>query len=806
MKVPLSWLKEYVNIKIPVKELAHRLTMAGVEVGDVIEIGGWQQCFVGQVLEVRPHPNADRLRLCRVTTGAEEMEVVCGAPNLADGQKVCLAKAGACLYNTHSGQHEVLKPSRIRGVLSEGMICSEVELGLGEGHEGIVVLPDAAPVGMPLAQYLGDTILDLEVTANRLDCLSILGVAHEVAALAGEVVREPEVKYLEDGPSLASQVSISIADPDLCHRYTASLIRRLKIGPSPQWLQDRLTRAGLRPINNVVDVTNYVMLEYNQPLHAFDFDKLEGHAIIVRRARPGETLVTLEGIERDLNPDVLVIADAQKAVGIGGVIGGANSDISAATDSVLLESATFDSYNNRQTAETFRLRTEATVRFEKGLRPELAPIALRRATQLIQQVAGGVVAKGIADVFPGSDRLPAPVPLTNGRLKKLLGMDLEPETVEGVLRALGFQYRRADPATLEVSVPYWRNDVNIEEDLVEEIVRILGYDSVPTTMLSTPIPYSEPQPGTVLRERVKDALVAAGMQEVITYPLVSLEDLAKVGAYGTTPGRDEAASPLCIANPLSANQNYLRTTLQASLLATLAVNQGHNQGPFRLFEISRVFLPRPGQLPDEREVATGLLAGRRWEPSWLVDDSVLDFYDAKGVVAAVLDRLGVSAAYQPTEHPIFHPGRASRIMAGEVQLGVVGELHPSVRGKFVLKPGIVTLFELHLPELLRALPQTDRRFKSLSRFPAAFRDVALVVADDVPAGKVQEILTRQPLVEHVELFDVYTGDKIPAGTRSLAFHVYFQSYERTLTAEEVNRALQELLRSLEREVGASLRT
>ena len=317
MRVPLSWLRKYVELELSARELAHRLTMAGVEVGEIIEFGGWPDCFVGQVLTVKPHPNADRLSLCRVGTGAEELEVVCGAPNVAANQKVCFAKVGAYLYNTHSGTREALKPARIRGVTSNGMICSEAELGLGEDHSGIVVLPDDAPVGMPLDQYLGDTILRLEVTPNRLDCFSILGVAREVAALTGQTVREPEISYPEEGPPITDQASISVADPDLCPRYTASLIRGVKIGPSPQWLQDQLTRAGMRPINNVVDVANYVMLEYNQPLHAFDFDKLQGHAIIVRRARPGESLITLDGIGRKLNPEVLVIADAHDPVGIG---------------------------------------------------------------------------------------------------------------------------------------------------------------------------------------------------------------------------------------------------------------------------------------------------------------------------------------------------------------------------------------------------------------------------------------------------------------------------------------------------------
>ena len=397
MKVPLSWLREYVNVDLPAVELAHRLTMAGVEVGEVVEMGGWKECFVGQVVTKEPHPQADRLSLCRVSTGSQEMEVVCGAPNVASGQKICFAKVGANIYNTHSERHETLEAAKIRGVESQGMICSAIELGLGDDHSGIIVLPDDAPTGTPLDDYLGDTVLDLELTPNRLDCLSVLGVAHEVAALTGKTVREPEASYEESGPPITEWVNISVDSPELCRRYTASLLLGVKIGPSPQWLQDRLTRAGLRPINNVVDVTNFVMLEYNQPLHSFDYDLIKDATVIVRRARPGEVLTTLDSVERKLTDEHLVIADANGAIGLGGVIGGANSEISENTVNVLLESATFDGTNNRETAQSLGLRTEATLRFEKGLRPELAPIALRRATGLIQEVAGGTVAAAVGD-------------------------------------------------------------------------------------------------------------------------------------------------------------------------------------------------------------------------------------------------------------------------------------------------------------------------------------------------------------------------------------------------------------------------
>ena len=803
MQIPLSWLREYIDIDLPPQELAHRLTMAGVEVGEVTELGGWENCCVGEVLEVNPHPNADSLQLCRVNPGdGSEMEVVCGAPNVAVGQRICFARVGANLYNTHSGKHETLKAARIRGVVSEGMICSELELGLGDAHEGIVALPEDAPLGMPLDEYLGDTILDLEVTPNRLDCFSVLGVAHEIGALTGRKVRTPEVNYNEDGPPITEEANVSVADPDLCHRYTASLIQGLKIGPSPQWLQDRLTRAGLRPISNVVDVTNYVMLEFNQPLHAFDLDKVRDKTVIVRRAAPGETLETLDGAARELNTEVLVIADSRDPIGLGGVIGGANSEIGPDTTSVLLESATFNSYNNRRTADTFRLHTDASQRFEKGLRPELAPIALRRATQLIQEVAGGTIARGIYDIYPDADKPRAKAPLTLRRLKQILGMDVSLEQVEEVFQALEFETERTGDSSLEVAAPYWRSDINIEEDLIEEVVRIIGYDNVPTTMLSAPIPYRQPAPMTELRGRVKEALAAVGLQETISYPLVSLEDLVRVN-YDVA-----AVAPLRVANPMSAGSEHLRPTLLASLLGTLSYNEGHNEGPFRFFEQGRVFLPRPNQLPEEREVAAGVVSGLRSEPSWLVDNGSLDFFDVKGMLASALAFLGLTLAWEPAaaeDAPALHPGRCARIMCGGSQVGVLGELHPTVVERFDLAHRPVTVFELYLDDLLALPARSGRNFRSLTRYPSANRDVALVVDAEAPAGQVQRILERHRLVERVELFDVYTGENLEPGRKSLAFHVYFRSPERTLTAEEVNRTLDGLLRTLQRDTGAVLR-
>ena len=799
MKVPLSWLKEYVDIVVPVEELARRLTMAGTEVAEVATNGGWQGCFVGQVLKVEPHPNADRLTLCTVDSGGEQTQVVCGAPNVAQGQKVAFAKIGAELFNTHTGKREPLKAARIRGVVSDGMICSEMELGTGENHQGILVLPKDAPVGMALSDYMGDQILDIEVTPNRPDCLSVLGIAHEVAALTGTTVREPDASYQEEGEPIETSVSVEIADPDLCYRYTASLVMGVKIGPSPAWLQDRLLKTGMRPINNAVDITNYVMLEYGQPLHAFDFHTVKEGKVIVRRARQGERLACLDGVERKLTNSMLAIADARDALGLGGVIGGAHSEMTERTTAILLESANFNPINNRRTAKALQLSTEATTRFEKGLRPELAPIALRRATKLIQETAGGVVAKGALDIYPAREQATPSLLLTMERLEKVLGGRFPTEVVERVLTSLGFTCEMQRGDDLKVTVPYWRSDINIEDDLVEEVARVIGYDEVPTTMLSTPIPYYQPQPLRELIERVKDLLVAAGMQEVISYSATSREELEKAR------GSDSASVTLKLANPMSSQQEYLRTSLRGSMLSVLAANEPHEDGPVRIFEAGRIYLPREGDLPEEREMVAGVMGGPRLEPHWLAEEGSLGLHDIKGIVENLLAELGISAMYDRFHDPFLHPGRGARIVAGSLSLGILGEVHPSVVARFGIERRPVGIFELALHNVLDAMPGGGPRYMPVGRFPSAIRDLSILVDLGVPAAKIQHVIESEPLVNRVLLFDVYTGEKVPAGKRSLGYHIHFQSPERTLTADEVSRAFRAVVDSLEREVAAELR-
>ncbi len=796
MKIPLSWLKELVDFDIPAEDLAHGLTMAGLEVGDVITVGGWDNCSVGFVERVERHPNADRLVLCTVDVGEDAPhQVVCGAPNVAQGQKIAFAQVGARLVDARNGRLSTLKAAKIRGVVSRGMVCSERELGLGDDHDGILVLPSNAPVGMALDDYLGDVILDLEPTPNRSDWLSVLGVAYEVAALTGSEVRQPELIYPEEGQEIRNLLSVSIRDSDLCPRYTASLIRGIAVGPSPQWLQKRLELCDVRPINNVVDVTNYVMLEYGQPLHAFDYETLLRQRIHVRRAYTGETMTTLDEIEIPLGSDHLVIADDRDARALGGVIGGLDSGITESTTDVVLESASFDPSNNRRTAADFSLRTEATVRFEKGLRPDLPPLALRRATQLIQQVAGGTVARGIIDVYPEREK-PRAMLLTSARMKQVLGMEHSMEQAADVLTSLGFEVETGDENALRASAPPWRSDITIEDDLVEEVARIVGYDSIPTEMLSTSIPHYEGQDLRDFRELVRDLLVRQGLQETISYSAVGLDLLRKAKVANDDDGL------LSVSNPMSREFKYMRPTLRASLMNTLSYNVARDARSVAIFEIGRVYLKQGEDLPREPEIAAGLLTGQRTSEGWLSVQGSYDFYDAKGIVESLLARLGAHGEFRPHGDDFLHPGKAASVSVNGAVVGMLGEVHPLAAEAFEIDDGAVVFFEVDLNCLFEALPDAREAVKPLARYPASLRDISILVDRDVPAARIQQIIDGQPLVERTVLFDVYEGEEAPPGKVSLGYRIHFRAPNRTLSARDVNRSLSRVLSMLEREVGA----
>jgi phenylalanyl-tRNA synthetase beta chain len=802
MLVSLRWLSDYVPLVLPPKALAERLTLAGVKVERIISQGeAWQGIRVATVEEVEPHPNADRLRLVTVSLDGDESrpKVVCGAPNVAVGQKIAYGAVGARVRDGHTGEWTTLKPAKIRGVESAGMVLSEMELGLSDEHEGILVLPDDAPVGRPLADYLGDTIFDIEVTPNRPDLMSMLGIAWEVAAQTHVKVKEPERIYAEAASASASQrTSVTIEDKDLCPRYIAGIVERVKVGESPEWLKERLRAAGMRPINNVVDITNYVMLEMGNPLHAFDFRKLGGQRIVVRRARPGERLRTLDDIDRPLRADMLVIADANKAVAIAGVMGGSDAEVTSSTTTILLEAASFNPVSIRATSSALGLRSEASIRFERGLHPELAAVAAKRAMKLLVEIAGGRAAKGLVDVYPGK----APdtrVTVTRRRVEQVLGIDLPTPQVRGALMELGFTARVVPPDRYVVRSPYWRTDVNQADDVVEELARVIGYDQIETLPLSGAVPPPVNQLVRRLRERLRDAAVAAGLQEVISYPLTTTDLLAAVQPAEAL----EVHPPLRLENPMSSEQAVMRNSLRANLLQAVAANLRRERGTVALFEAARAYLSQPGELPDERELIVAAIGGQRLGRWGQPTNEPLDFYDTKGILEEILERTGVDAGFRPADEYAFLRGHAAAVYAGEERAGIIGQVHPQVATRFEID-GPVFIFELDVERLLPAV-RDQVRHQMLSRFPAVIQDIAVLVDLSVEAGQVARIIEASPLVSEAQLFDVYEGPPMPEGKRSLAYAVQFQSLDRTLTVAEVADARRRLIRRLEHELGAELR-
>jgi len=805
MKVSLKWLRDYVDIKLAPKELAERLTIAGLEGKGTQTIGGtWDNVVIGEVIALNPHPNADRLKLATVDLGTEQVTTVCGASNISLGQRVTFAHIGARLIDSHTGEAIVLKPAKIRGVVSEGMVCSEKELGISDSHEGILVLPPEAPIGISLGAYLGDVILDLDVTPNRPDCLSVIGIAREIAALTGEPLRLPPIHYEELENSIDSFASVDIVDPDLCPRYCASLITGIKIAPSPSWLQQRLNSCGMRPINNVVDVTNYVMLEYGQPLHAFDYHKIKGRQIIVRRAGNGETITSLDGTKRTLNPDILVIADKEEAVAVAGIMGGLDSEVTDKTDTILLESANFNQATIRRSCSHLQLQSEASIRFDKGLNSELPLLPLKRATQLLLELAGGRAAKGIIDVYPGKSE-PKLISLTAREVKRISGLKVNIEEILKVLEALGFECQEDDSGSqISVSAPYWRSDIKCSTDLVEEVVRIIGYEKIPITRLGSPLPRQESKLSPVaqrsnLKEKLCNILTGFGFQEILTYSLVSLDKLQKL-----SPKLEMKIPPLKVANPMTREQEYLRTSLRAGLLVSLAHNRKFEQAGIRLFEIGKVFLPQGKDLPEEKETFCAVLSGARAELSWQADKEPLDFFDAKGIVENLLNQLGLKASFDVGDDEGLFPGRGASIIVDDDRIGILGELHPKVAQAFELS-NTICLIEIDLEKLLTKITGI-KEYQSIPRFPSVTRDIALVIDEQVSYGRVEEIIQSFPLVTKVTLFDLYRGEQIPEGKKSFAIRIIYQSPSHTLTDEEVDQTQEQMLARLHQELGATLRT
>ncbi len=830
MRVPLSWLSEFVELVVTPEELAAQLTLAGLEVAAVEYVGvaapagsayapdltqseppaniPWdpERVVIGEIIEVKQHPNADRLTIPVVGYGdGRTIEVVTGAPNIRpgmSGQKVVLALTGARLIDGHAETRQwiTLKPSKLRGVRSEGMVCSELELGLSGEHEGILLLPDDAPVGAALRDYLGEIVFDIELTPNMSRALSIVGVAREVAAITGGALRLSAYLTPSGGAPIAGRAGATIEDAALCRRMTVGLLEGITVGPSPLWLQRRLILAGMRPINNIVDVSNYVMLEWGEPTHAFDADQVADQHLVVRAARPGETLQTLDKQERTLTPERLLIADRNGPLSVAGVMGGFASEVSATTTRVLLEAAAFDPVTIRKSVQALRLPSEAARRFERGVDPELPPIAQRRCLQLMQQLAGGTPAAGIIDVYPAPPA-PVTVTLTGAEVERILGIALPLNDIAAILTRLGFGCGEED-GVLTVSVPSFRMDVTLPADLIEEVGRMYGYHRLPATLLRAELPTQYNNPVLAGERAVKDALAGLGLYEAISYSLTSAAAVEALSGAALEP-----AEYLALTNPLTPERALLRRDLLPELLQITAADL-HQRPTVRLFECGRVFEPLAGELlPAEPRRLAIVMAGARTATTWHSDDaSLIDFFDLKGVVTTLLERLHIEgAAWRRASDGRFHPGRVAEIVVGERRLGVLGELHPETRRRLGLTVARACAAELDL-DLLLALQQ-PAKYTALRSQPATYQDLAVIATSAVPAAQIEAVIREHagPLLESMVLFDEYAGAPIPAGQRSLAFRLTFRAADRTLADSEVNKLRERIVAKLHSELGATLR-
>jgi phenylalanyl-tRNA synthetase beta chain len=798
VRVPASWLREYVDIAVPLDELARLLTMAGIEteiVNDKAET--WQHMWVATITALARHPDATKLQLATVDYGHGTKQVVTGASNLKPGDVVPYAEVGASFIDGHTGQRETLRPTKIRGVRSEGMVMSEKELGLGPDHEGILHLNGDAKVGTSLAEALGESVLVCELQPNRADCLGVLGIAREVAAILGADVREPQPE-----PAIGAERAdfrVRVDDTTACPRYDAALIRRVRVGPSPEWLAARLTAAGLRPINNVVDVTNYVMLETGQPLHAFDRRRLRGEAIVVRRAAKGESLRTLDGVDRILDPSVLVIADAEHAVAIAGVIGGEDAEIADTTTDIVLEVAKFENRGIGRTAMRLNLWTDAARRFAWDLSPELVAYALRRATRLLGEVAAAETYAAL-DVYPDRRRIPN-IRLPFSTFRRLLGVELPRDLITDALRRIGCRYA-VDGDVLVVTPPPWRMDINIPEDVVEEAARIVGYDRIPLHIPEGALMLHERHPDIEFRERARDALVGFGLQEVVSYALIDPDWLDRL----TPDGARLAPEPLRVVNPTSKEQSVARTTLEPSLLDTARRNVGW-AGGVSLFEISPVYLPRPRDLPEERWTIGILLAGKRLDVprTWLGGEvGSYEFFDLKGLVERLADALHLTLPELETADPHLHPGRSAIARQDDRVVLRLGQLHPLVAERWQLPRETFVAF-LDLAFLNSR--QVPIAAELPPRYPAAHRDVALVVDDAIVWASVRDEVRSAggKALTEVALLDVYRGPQIGEGKKSFAMRLTFQSPEATLAEAEIERLERRIIARLERTFAAIIR-
>ena len=804
MLVSLKWLRDYVDVDVSPEELAELLTMAGLEVDSLEGTGpAFSEVRVARILSVKSHPDADNLSLCEVTTGEATYPVVCGARNISVGDTVPLAQVGATLPGGY-----VIRSSKIRGEASEGMLCSEEELGVGGDASGIMLLPSDLPLGEDLAEALDlrDTVLDIGVTPNRPDCLSIIGVAREVAAITGKELRYPPSGVMETDEDIRGVTSVSILDPDLCPRYTARIIKGVRIGPSPFWMRRRLEAVGLRSINNIVDVTNFVMVEMGQPLHAFDFRFLEEGRIVVRRSREGEQFVSLDGKERSLRADTLMICDGVKPVAIGGVMGGLNSEVQSDTETILLESAYFDPSSIRRTSRALAMGTDAAFRFERGIDPEGVIRALDRAARLMAELSGGTVCANAIDQYPRRVETACDIPLHVQRVRDILGTAVPEAEMIRILKSLEMAVEPAGDGegAFKVTPPTCRVDITREIDLIEEIARLYGYDRVPVTLPAVSVVAGITDGKRTVEERVREIMTGAGYGEAINYSFIAPEAVDQLGLGET----DERRCQVRIRNPLTEEQAVMRTTMIYSLLLNAKRNADVGRFDLKIFEVGRTFIRHEeGKQPLEQNRMACLIKGLRYEDRWHSRDLHADFYDMKGCVENILDALRIPApSFKSGIHEAFlHPGKSCGVFSGKEPVGFLGEIHPDVLSRVDLT-GPIVVCELDLDRLTEYY-SAKAPFRSIPRFPSSSRDVAFLIRRELEAEELLRLAKDFPeeLLEKVQIFDVYEGQNIPAGMKSLGLRFSYRSAERTLTDEEVNEIHGGIVQKIVQATEASVR-
>lgn len=793
MNLPMSWLNDYMDIDVTPKEYSDRLTMTGSKVEGWESIGeAVQDVVTGKVLTCEDHPDSDHLHVCTVDAGTGEvLQIVCGAPNVKAGIIVPVALVGAVLPGGK------IKKGKLRGVESYGMLCSHDELGITEdmlGYEpeyGILILPDDTEIGRDIRDIFGmnETVVEFEITSNRPDCFSIIGLARETAASFNKKFTVPEVKFSENGENIADTVSVEVLDKDKCKRYCARMVKNVKIGPSPSWMQERLRACGVRPINNIVDITNYVLLEYGQPMHAFDLRDLADNKIIVRRAEDGEVIKTLDEQDRTLTADDLVIADGKRAVAVAGVMGGFNSEVKDDTTTVVFESATFDDASVRLTAQRVGLRTEASSRYEKGLDYNNTVPAVERACQLVEQLGCGENVGGMIDVM-GNVKDMETLPFRPDKINAFLGTDIPTEDMVKIFNALEI---KVDTDSMTVTPPSFRPDLEGEADIAEEVARFYGYDKIPVTLLSGEATCGRKTDRQKAQDEVCDALTSQGMYEIYTYTFTSPSVFDKLNI----PLDSDLRNTVKITNPLGEDTSVMRTTTIASMLDILSRNYNYRNASAKLFEVGKVFVPsQNNELPDELiKITLGIYGGKT------------DFYDIKGICESLFRKLHAdNVRYEAvSDNPTFHPGRCARITAGGKTLGIIGEIHPAVSRKYGLETPVY-IGELDF-ESVFLNSRTDIKFKELPKYPAVTRDIAMLVDKNVPVADIEEIIRKASgkLLESVQLFDVYEGEQIPEGKKSVAYSAVYRASDRSLTGEEVQKAFDKTVRSLEHRIGAQLR-